>query len=61
MDTYKNFEPWLPCIRVEPSVQLEYRNPVLRREQYSDAEKCENPVSNQGPAAEKGVILDEKV
>ena len=46
------FEPWLPCIRVEPSVQLEYRNPVLLREQYKNVEECEKRVSNVGPAAE---------
>ena len=47
------FEPWLPCVRVEPRVQLEYRNPVLLRDQYTtQAEECEKPISNTGPAVE---------
>ena len=46
------FEPWQPCVRVEPRVQLEYRNPVLKSEHYSDVEICEKDISNIGPAAE---------
>lgn len=52
------FEQWRPTIRIEPCVQLEYRNPLLKRTEYRE---CENPVSNQGPAAEKGVNPEETV
>ena len=45
------FQLWRPCVRIEPEVQLEYRNPVLRRDQYRD---CVDAV---GPAV--GSSVDE--
>ena len=57
----QKFEPWQPCQRIEPTVQLELRNPVLKRDCYKDVEKCDTPVSNQGPAAENSEKTEDLV
>jgi len=57
----QKFEQWQPTRRIEPTVQLESRRPLLRREDYRDVEKCDTPVSNQGPAAENSEKTEDLV
>lgn len=54
------FKPLEITERVEPTKQLEYRYPVLHRDQYTVA-KCEKHHSNQGPAAENAEKAGESV
>ena len=50
--------PWQPKVRIEPKEQLESKNPVIRdyteRDALENVEKCDEPLSNQGPAADLG-------
>ena len=43
--------PWQPKVRIEPEEQLESKNPVIR-DYTENVEKCDEPLSNQGPAAD---------
>ena len=64
------FEPWQPRIRIEPRVQLEYRNPLLLRDEYEDADTSTGPAqeslsqakdslqSHTGPAAADAVAAE---
>jgi hypothetical protein len=46
------WEQWKPCQRIVPGESLQYKNPVIRVYTVIEhTEKCENPLSNQGPAA----------
>lgn len=47
------WRPWQPKVRIEPEEQLESKNPLIR--DYTEkVEKCDEPLSNQGPAADYG-------
>lgn len=41
------WELWQPRQRIEPSGQLEYKNPVIREYTVREDEKCDFTVSNQ--------------